>query len=157
MFQNILKQILHHSEILEAVKDDLAAQGYDLQVTVFEDYVQPNEVVESGDFDANYFQHIPYLNSFNEEHGTHLVDAGQVTVESTEAVRQVWLTQGIERQQVTRIHGFLRHHHLNGGPLDQLNNRFVVFDNTGGICPISCSRRQRLQMTLYQVDGRGVP
>ncbi len=70
-----------HAEILEAVKDDLAAQGYDLQVTVFEDYVQPNEVVESGDFDANYFQHIPYLNSFNEEHGTHLVDAGDIHYE----------------------------------------------------------------------------
>ena len=60
-----------HAEILEAAKPLLAEQGYDLQVTVFEDYVQPNEVVESGDFDANYFQHVPYLDSFNEEHGTH--------------------------------------------------------------------------------------
>ena len=70
-----------HSEILEAAKDALKEQGYDLQVTVFDDYVQPNEVVESGDFDANYFQHIPYLNSFNEEHGTHLVDAGDIHYE----------------------------------------------------------------------------
>ena len=53
-----------HAEILEQAKPILAEQGYDLQVTVFDDYVQPNEVVESGDFDANYFQHIPYLDSF---------------------------------------------------------------------------------------------
>ena len=70
-----------HAEILEAAKPLLAEQGYDLQVTVFEDYVQPNEVVESGEFDANYFQHVPYLNSFNEEHGTHLVDAGDIHYE----------------------------------------------------------------------------
>ncbi len=70
-----------HAEILEAAKDILAEQGYDLQVTVFDDYVQPNEVVESGDFDANYFQHIPYLDSFNEEHGTHLVNAGGIHYE----------------------------------------------------------------------------
>ena len=70
-----------HSEILEAAKEALKEQGYDLQVTVFDDYVQPNEVVESGDFDANYFQHVPYLDSFNEEHGTHLVDAGDIHYE----------------------------------------------------------------------------
>lgn len=70
-----------HAEILEAAKPLLAEQGYDLQVTVFDDYVQPNEVVESGDFDANYFQHVPYLDSFNEEHGTHLVDAGDIHYE----------------------------------------------------------------------------
>ena len=67
-----------HSEILEAAKPILEEEGYDLEVTVFDDYVQPNEVVESGDFDANYFQHIPYLNSFNEEKGTHLVNAGGI-------------------------------------------------------------------------------
>ena len=64
-----------HSEILEQAKSILADEGYDLEVTVFEDYVQPNNVVESGDFDANYFQHVNYLNSFNEENGTHLVVA----------------------------------------------------------------------------------
>ena len=64
-----------HSEILEQAKSLLADEGYDLEVTVFEDYVQPNNVVESGDFDANYFQHVNYLNSFNEENGTHLVVA----------------------------------------------------------------------------------
>ena len=64
-----------HSEILEQAKSILADEGYDLEVTVFEDYVQPNNVVESGDFDANYFQHVNYLNSINEENGTHLVVA----------------------------------------------------------------------------------
>lgn len=70
-----------HAEILEQAKIILAEQGYDLQVTVFNDYVQPNNVVESGDFDANYFQHIPYLESFNEEQGTHLVNAGGIHYE----------------------------------------------------------------------------
>lgn len=70
-----------HAEILEQAKPLLEAKGYDLQVTVFDDYVQPNEVVESGDFNANYFQHIPYLESFNEEKGTHLVNAGGIHYE----------------------------------------------------------------------------
>lgn len=70
-----------HSEILEEAKGILAEEGWELKVTVFNDYVQPNMVVESGDFDANYFQHIPYLESFNEEHGTHLVDAGDIHYE----------------------------------------------------------------------------
>lgn len=70
-----------HAEILEQAKSILAEQGWDLQVTVFDDYVQPNNVVESGEFDANYFQHIPYLDSFNEEHGTHLVNAGGIHYE----------------------------------------------------------------------------
>lgn len=70
-----------HSEILEQAKPILEKEGYDLEVTVFDDYVQPNEVVESGDFDANYFQHIPYLESFNEEKGTHLVNAGGIHYE----------------------------------------------------------------------------
>lgn len=70
-----------HAEILEAAKPLLAEQGYDLQVTVFDDYVQPNNVVESGEIDANYFQHIPYLESFNEEQGTHLVNAGGIHYE----------------------------------------------------------------------------
>ena len=64
-----------HAEILEQAKTLLAAKGWELEVTVFDDYVQPNLVVESGDFDANYFQHIPYLDNFNSEQGTHLVNA----------------------------------------------------------------------------------
>ena len=70
-----------HAEILEEAKPILAEQGWDLEVTVFDDYVQPNLVVESGEFDANYFQHIPYLESFNEEKGTHLVNAGGIHYE----------------------------------------------------------------------------
>ncbi|MCR4740831.1 MAG: MetQ/NlpA family ABC transporter substrate-binding protein [Lachnospiraceae bacterium] len=70
-----------HAEILAQAKDILAEKGYDLQVTEFSDYVQPNNVVESGEFDANYFQHIPYLESFNDEQGTHLVNAGGIHYE----------------------------------------------------------------------------
>ena len=70
-----------HAEILEEAKPILEKEGWDLEVTVFDDYVQPNLVVESGDFDANYFQHIPYLDNFNEEQGTHLVHAGGIHYE----------------------------------------------------------------------------
>lgn len=70
-----------HAEILEQAKPLLAAKGWDLEVTIFDDYVQPNLVVESGEFDANYFQHIPYLDSFNEEQGTHLVNVGGIHYE----------------------------------------------------------------------------
>ena len=70
-----------HAEILEEAKDILADEGWDLEITIFDDYVLPNEVVESGEFDANYFQHIPYLENFNEEKGTHLVNAGGIHYE----------------------------------------------------------------------------
>ena len=72
-----------HAEILysDAVTDGLAELGYQLEVTEFDDYVQPNEVVESQEIDANYFQHVNYLNAYNEEHGTHLVDAGEIHYE----------------------------------------------------------------------------
>lgn len=70
-----------HAEILEQAKPILAEQGYTLEVQVFDDYVQPNNVVDSGDFDANYFQHIPYLESFNEEHNMNLVNAGGIHYE----------------------------------------------------------------------------
>lgn len=70
-----------HAEILAAAKPILAEQGWDLEVTEFDDYVLPNEVVESGEIDANYFQHVPYLDSFNEEKGTHLVEVGKIHYE----------------------------------------------------------------------------
>ncbi|MCD7866737.1 MAG: MetQ/NlpA family ABC transporter substrate-binding protein [Clostridiales bacterium] len=70
-----------HAEILEQAEPLLAELGYTLEVTIFDDYIQPNEVVESGDFDANYFQHIPYLNEYNEENGTHLVNVGGIHYE----------------------------------------------------------------------------
>ena len=83
-----------HAEILEQAKSILKKEGYQLEVTVFDDYVQPNEVVESGEFDANYFQHVPYLESFNEEKGTHLVDAGDIHYEHLEFIQEqkrVWM------------------------------------------------------------------
>ena len=52
-----------HGELLELIKDDLAAAGYTLKVVIYNDYVQPNEALIAGDLDANYFQHIPYLES----------------------------------------------------------------------------------------------
>lgn len=70
-----------HAEILEEAKELMAAKGWTLEVVEFTDYIQPNEVVESGDIDANYFQHINYLNSYNEEKGTHLVNAGEIHYE----------------------------------------------------------------------------
>ncbi len=70
-----------HAEILAEAAPILAEQGWELEVTEFTDYVQPNLVVESGEFDANYFQHVPYLDSFNEEQGTHLVNAGGIHYE----------------------------------------------------------------------------
>lgn len=70
-----------HSEILAEAKKILAQEGWNLEVTVFQDFVQPNMVVESGQFDANYFQHAPYLNSFNKEQSTNLVDAGDIHYE----------------------------------------------------------------------------
>ncbi|MGN0484449.1 MAG: MetQ/NlpA family ABC transporter substrate-binding protein [Lachnospiraceae bacterium] len=70
-----------HAEILAEAKKALEAKGYDLEVTEFSDYVQPNEVVESGEFDANYFQHQPYLDSYNKEKGTHLVSVGEIHYE----------------------------------------------------------------------------
>ena len=70
-----------HAEILEQVKDTLAEQGYDLQVKVYDDYVLPNTATEDGDLDANYFQHKPYLDDFNEKNGTHLVSVAAIHYE----------------------------------------------------------------------------
>ena len=70
-----------HAEILEEAAKILENYGYKLDIVEFDDYVQPNLVVESGEFDANYFQHVPYLDSFNAEQGTHLVVAGEIHYE----------------------------------------------------------------------------
>ena len=64
-----------HAEILRAAKDVLAKKGYELEILEYVDYIQPNLALESEDLDANYFQHLPYLESFNEENGTKLVSA----------------------------------------------------------------------------------
>lgn len=70
-----------HAEILEVAKPILAEQGWNLEITQFDDYILPNQVVDSGEIDANYFQHIPYLDEFNAERGTHLVNAGGIHYE----------------------------------------------------------------------------
>lgn len=70
-----------HAEILNVAKDILAEQGIDLEVIEFTEYVQPNLVTESGEVDANYFQHKPYLDGFNVKQGTHLVSVGPVHYE----------------------------------------------------------------------------
>lgn len=70
-----------HAEILEQAKPILAEQGITLEIKVFDDYVLPMTVVESGELDANYAVHVPYLESFNEEQGTHLVNAGGIHYE----------------------------------------------------------------------------
>lgn len=70
-----------HAEILAAAADILAEQGWTLEVTEFTDYVQPNLVVDDGEIDANYFQHTPYLDSFNEEQGTDLVSVAKIHYE----------------------------------------------------------------------------
>ena len=70
-----------HAEILEIAKDILCEKGITLKIVEFTDYVQPNNVVESGEIDANYFQHVPYLDDFNNENGTHIVSVGGIHVE----------------------------------------------------------------------------
>lgn len=70
-----------HAEILAIAKEILAQKGVKLNVQEFTDYIQPNNVVESGEVDANYFQHLPYLEDFNEQNGTHIVSVSTVHVE----------------------------------------------------------------------------
>lgn len=70
-----------HAEILNALKEELAEKGYDLQVVEYNDYVLPNTALEDGDLDANYFQHKPYLEDFNAENGTHIVSVADVHFE----------------------------------------------------------------------------
>ena len=70
-----------HAEILEVVKDLLAQEGITLEIVEFNDYIQPNLAVESGELDANYFQHVTYMNEFNVSDSTHLVSAAEVHYE----------------------------------------------------------------------------
>ena len=70
-----------HAEILEAAREVLASKGYDLEIVEYTDYVIPNNALDSGDLDANYFQHGPYLESFNEQNGTDLASAGAIHYE----------------------------------------------------------------------------
>ncbi|MEA4934778.1 MAG: MetQ/NlpA family ABC transporter substrate-binding protein [Lawsonibacter sp.] len=70
-----------HAEILKVAQEILAQKNITLDIIEYTDYVQPNNVVESGEVDANYFQHVPYLDDFNAENGTHLVSAAVIHVE----------------------------------------------------------------------------
>ena len=70
-----------HAEILEQCKPLMAEKGYDLEITVVDDYVIPNTATEDGEVDANYFQHTPYLNEFNQSRGTHLVSVAAIHYE----------------------------------------------------------------------------
>ncbi len=70
-----------HAEILNSVKDALAEEGWELEVIEFDDYVQPNVATTDGDVDANYFQHVPYLDQYNEENGTELVPVANMHYE----------------------------------------------------------------------------
>ncbi|MDO4280503.1 MAG: MetQ/NlpA family ABC transporter substrate-binding protein [Peptococcaceae bacterium] len=84
-----------HAEILKHFADEFEKEGYKLDVVEFTDYVQPNNALEAGDLDANYFQHKPYLDNFNEENGTHLVSAGAIHYEP----------MGIFSEKVTDLDG----------------------------------------------------
>ena len=70
-----------HAEILAVVKDLLAQEGITLEIVEFTDYIQPNLAVEEGEIDANYFQHITYMNNFNAENGTHLASVAEIHYE----------------------------------------------------------------------------
>lgn len=70
-----------HAEILKIAQEILAEKGITLEIIEYTDYVVPNNVVESGEVDANYFQHVPYLDDFNAQNGTHLVSVAQIHVE----------------------------------------------------------------------------
>ena len=70
-----------HAEVLEVVKDKLAEEGYTLEIVEYNDYILPNRAVSEGEIDANYFQHISYLNNYNEENETDLVSAGSIHYE----------------------------------------------------------------------------
>jgi ABC-type metal ion transport system, periplasmic component/surface antigen len=70
-----------HSEILEVAKEILKDRGYELEIVEFTDYVQPNLALDSGELDANFFQHVPYLDEFNDSHGLNLISVGAIHYE----------------------------------------------------------------------------
>ena len=70
-----------HAEILAVAAEVLEKEGWKLEIVEYNDYVVPNNVVEDGEIDANYFQHQPYLDTFNEENGTHLVSVAMIHYE----------------------------------------------------------------------------
>ena len=70
-----------HAEILEQIKQALADEGYELKIVTYDDYVLPNQALADGTLDANYFQHLPYLEDFNAQNNTHIVSVGGIHVE----------------------------------------------------------------------------
>ena len=70
-----------HAEILEAAKDALKKKGVEIEIVTYNDYVQPNLATDQGQIDANYFQHLPYLEDFNKENNTHVVSVGKIHYE----------------------------------------------------------------------------
>jgi D-methionine transport system substrate-binding protein len=76
-----------HAEILNSIADALSEEGWTLEVVEFDDYVQPNVATTDGDVDANYFQHVPYLDQYNDENGTNLVAVGNVHYEAMGAYK----------------------------------------------------------------------
>ncbi|MCQ2429687.1 MAG: MetQ/NlpA family ABC transporter substrate-binding protein [Clostridia bacterium] len=70
-----------HGEILAQIKDELAADGWNLDIVIYNDYVMPNKALSDKELDANYFQHTPYLNSYNKENNTDLVSAASIHYE----------------------------------------------------------------------------
>lgn len=72
------------------MKDALAEKGYDLDIVVYDDYVLPNKALADGDLDANYFQHTPYLNSYNASNGTDLVAAAKIHYEPFGRMATAW-------------------------------------------------------------------
>jgi D-methionine transport system substrate-binding protein len=77
---NIGASAIPHAEILEKVKPILAKEGYTLNIKVFNDYVKPNVALNDGELDANFFQHLPFLKTFNKEHKTNLVSTAKVLI-----------------------------------------------------------------------------
>ena len=78
---SVAASVTPHAEVLAVAKEILAEKDISLKIVEFTDYVQPNNVVESGEIDANYFQHVPYLQDFNAENGTHIVSVAGIHVE----------------------------------------------------------------------------
>lgn len=123
---------LPHAEILNLIKPDLAEVGIDLKVIEFTDYVQPNLALAEGELDANYFQHIPYLEKFSEEHRVDLTYAAKVHIEPMGAYSQK--IKGIEElEKGARI--AIPNDPVNGGRALLLlaNNGLIELDPAAGI------------------------
>ena len=98
-----------HADILKVAKKELKKEGYELEIKEYSDYVQPNTALESGDLDANYFQHKPYLDDFNKKKKTHLVSAGMIHYEpfgifpgNNERSKSIIIITGSRTDQIKR-------------------------------------------------------